>query len=519
MNLIVSSITMPWEEDPDTAIQKAFKICGLPYRPEQACIYKKSIDARHGKIKIVYSVQIFCPENVSYRESSQVRVRRGGVEPNITGTKKFEHPPVIAGFGPAGLFAAYFLAKKGYRPIIFERGSAIEERDQDIDNFVKLGNLNTESNFQFGEGGAGTYSDGKLTTRINDPACETVLDLFVRFGAPLEIKNLAKPHIGTDILKNIVKNIRQEIIHLGGNIHFKSPLTGIKMQNGILHGVEINGDPLACECLVLAIGHSARDTFMQIFEQGIQMQPKAFSVGVRIEHKQKDMNHALYGKAANHLLLPPAEYALSHRQADRAVYTFCMCPGGYVVPAQSEEYSIVTNGMSYHARNGENANSAMVVSVGPSDFPDLFGGITFQRQLEHQAYELTGSYRAPSQTVGDFLNEKQKGSIVDPTYALGIEETDLHQLFPSFICDMLEVGFHEFSKKIKIFNQPGARLTGPETRTSSPIRIIRGDDLFSTSVQGMIPCGEGAGYAGGIMSAAVDGIRAAERIMSIYKPF
>ncbi len=519
MNLIVSSISLPWEEPDGTAVREAFRLCKLPYSPNQANIYKKSIDARHGRVKIVYSVQISCPDGTPYADNPRIRIRKPAQMPVITGKKFMQHRPVVAGLGPAGLFAAYFLAKNGYRPLILERGKSIDERDLDVNRFFEQGILNPESNLQFGEGGAGTYSDGKLTTRIHDPACETVLELLVRFGAPEEVKLLAKPHIGTDILKNVVKNIRREIIRLGGEVCFQSALTGIKQSDGQLCSIQTKQGDIPCECLVLAVGHSARDTFQRLFEQGIFMQSKAFSVGVRIEHLQKDIDRSLYGKAAEAYDLPPGEYALSYRQEDRAVYTFCMCPGGYVVPAQSEENTIVTNGMSYHARNGHNANSAVVVSVGPSDFPNVFDGLHFQRQIESKAYALTGSYRAPSQSVGSFLKQQGSGTTVHPTYALGIQEADLHSLFPESVDRMLQDGLRIFGRKIKGFDQPGAWLTGPETRTSSPIRIQRGKDLNSVSVYGLIPCGEGAGYAGGIISAAVDGIRAAAQIMSVYRPF
>jgi uncharacterized FAD-dependent dehydrogenase len=520
MNLIISAISLPWEAPEKAVIQEAFRLCQLPETAGQGFIYKKSIDARRGRVKAVYSVQISCPDGTPYPDSPRIRLRNSAYLPEVTGQMQMKHRPVIAGLGPAGLFAGYFLAKNGYAPIILERGKCVEERDLDVARFLQEGVLNPESNLQFGEGGAGTYSDGKLTTRIHDPACETVLDLLVRFGAPSEVKFLAKPHIGTDILKNVVQNIRKEIVRLGGEVRFKTTLTGVKQRTGSLTGVQTTNGEIPCEALVLAVGHSARDTFRHLWEQEIFMRSKAFSVGVRVEHWQEDINRGLYGKMADRYDLPPGEYALSHRQGERAVYTFCMCPGGYVVPAQSEENTVVTNGMSYHARSGDNANSAVVVSVGPSDFPNVFDGLDFQRQMERKAYAMTGGYRAPSQTVGSFLQQQgRSGKKVNPTYALGIEDADLHDLFPEIISSMLEDGLRIFGRKIKGFDQSGARLTGPETRTSSPVRIQRGEDFHSISLHGLIPCGEGAGYAGGIISAAVDGIRAAEKIMSAYRPF
>ncbi|MDO4669544.1 MAG: hypothetical protein Q4A63_06975, partial [Butyricicoccus pullicaecorum] len=374
---------------------------------------------------------------------------------------------------------------------------------------------------QFGEGGAGAYSDGKLTTRINDPLCDEILRIFTIHGAPEEIRRLAKPHIGTDILKDVVRRMRQQITEWGGEVHFRAPVTGIQTQQGKLCAVEVDGQPVSCERAIFALGHSARDTFFTLYEQGVFFEPKPFSVGARIEHLQTEIDRSRYGRYAGHKALPPAEYNLSHRENGRACYSFCMCPGGHVVAAQSEADTIVTNGMSYHARSACNANAAIAVSVDPKDYADgtPFGGIAFQRALEQAAYQKTGSYEAPCQLVGDFLdgtNSKRFGKVL-PTYPMGTQFCDLNQLFPRFVSEQMQTGLAVFAKQLRVFGARDAVLTAPETRTSSPVRMTRGQDFFSRSVAGLIPSGEGAGYAGGIMSAAVDGMRAACRIMEEFK--
>ncbi|WP_373164231.1 NAD(P)/FAD-dependent oxidoreductase, partial [Agathobaculum sp. Marseille-P7918] len=355
------------------------------------------------------------------------------------------------------------------------------------------------------------------------PLCDTVLETLAAHGAPVDIVKKAKPHVGTDILKNVVRAMRREIIQNGGEVRFHTRLTGVSVKNGTLRGIQAGGDEIACERAVLAIGHSARDTFDALHQNGVYFEPKAFSVGVRIEHLQSEMDRALYGKYAGHPLLPPAEYNLSRREGGRACYSFCMCPGGVVVAAQSEEHTVVTNGMSYHARDGKNANSALAVSVDPADFDDgtPFGGVALQRRIERAAFAQTGSYRAPCQRVGDFLAGQPStcAGVVQPSYPLGVQFGEAAACLPSFAQDMLRDSLPYFGRKIRGFDAADALLTGPETRTSSPVRMKRGDDLFGLGCAGMIPCGEGAGYAGGIMSAAVDGIRAAHRIMEEFQPF
>ena len=525
MSLIVSGIRLPFDESEEYAIKKAIEQCGLQNCGSlRSSVYRSSIDRRHGKIDRVYSV---CIDGLELEEDfcerlgdSSVRVRRESTLSFQCGTKKLEYRPIIVGLGPAGLFAAYVLAQCGYRPIVFERGMAIDERDRSVDAFWKGGKFDPESNIQFGEGGAGAYSDGKLTTRINDPFCDEVLRVFVRHGMPEEAARLAKPHVGTDILKNVVRSMRQQIIEWGGEVHFSSRLDDVCVRNDRLCGVVVNGQNVPGDVCVMAIGHSARDTFFSLHDSGVYFEPKPFSIGVRIEHLQSEIDRALYGKYAGHPLLPAGEYALSNRREGRACYSFCMCPGGQVVAAQSEEKTIVTNGMSYFARDGVNANAALAVSVNPADFDNgtPFGGIAFQRMVESAAYQQTKSYEAPCQLVGDFLEGRKSRAFgsVKPTYPIGTRFVEIDRFLPGFVCEELKHGLNVFGRKNAAFRTKDAVLTGPETRTSSPVRMRRQENLQSLQVEGLIPCGEGAGYAGGIMSAAVDGIRAAKQIIETY---
>ncbi len=526
MSIFVSGIRQAFGEPEEAAFAAARKMCGLGAGVGDASVYRVSIDARRGRIHQVYTIALDGLEDEeAFAAGLQMpSVRYKKIEPfaPVFGKKKLVHRPVVVGLGPAGLFAAHTLARFGYKPLVLERGDEIARRDAAVEKFWSGGALDPDSNIQFGEGGAGAYSDGKLTTRINDPLCDEILRVLVHFGAPREIVRLAKPHIGTDVLKKVVRAMREDIISRGGEVRFRTAVTGLRRESGVLTALYTGKDEIGCEQAVLAIGHSARDTFFSLHDAGVYMEPKAFSVGVRIEHLQQDINRALYGKSAGLPGLPPAEYTLSHREDGRACYSFCMCPGGHVVAAQSEENTVVTNGMSYHARDGRNANAALAVSVDPSDFDDgtPLGGIAFQRRIERAAFEATGGYCAPCQTVGDFLEDRPTGKIgrVQPTYPIGVVSGRVDACLPEFVTRQLRTGLRVFGRKIRGFDAADALLTAPETRTSSPVRLSRGNDLYNLTTKGLIPCGEGAGYAGGIMSAAVDGVRAACRIMAQYAP-
>ncbi len=526
MSLMISGIRLPFDVPEEQAIAEAKAQCGITAEDCTAAIYRQSIDARHGRIDKIYSVCVDgIPNEAAFAETlhrDNVRVREMHLTVAPSGTQKLLHRPVIIGAGPAGIFAAYLLATRGYAPILLERGEAIEQRDISVDAFFKDGIFREQSNVQFGEGGAGTYSDGKLTTRIHDPRCERVLQTLVQHGAPEMILQQAKPHIGTDLLKKVVVAMRQEILAQGGTVQFNTQATDFCVRDGMLCGVVADGQTIACEQVILAIGHSARDTFQMLQKRGIAIAPKAFSVGARIEHLQEDVDRMLYGKYAGHPALPPAEYTLSHRTETRACYSFCMCPGGHVVAAQSEAESIVTNGMSYHARNGKNANAAIVVSVDPSDFAteDALGGIVFQRSIERLAWSQTKTYAAPCQLVGDFLNARPTKALgkVQPTYPQGVMPGQIDACLPPYVTEAMRKGLQVFGRKMRGFDDAEALLTAPETRTSSPIRILRHENLCSETIDGLYPCGEGAGYAGGIMSAAVDGVRVAEQIISRFAP-
>ena len=431
--------------------------------------------------------------------------------------------PVVVGFGPAGIFAALVLAQMGFRPIVLERGKAVRERTQDTWKLWRNHQLNPESNVQFGEGGAGTFSDGKLYSQVKDPRHlgRKVLTEFVKAGAPEEILYVAHPHIGTFRLVSMVERMRAEIESLGGEIRFQSKATGLDIGHGRVRGVELeSGEAIAAEHVVLALGHSARDTFAMLHQAGVFLEPKPFAVGFRIEHPQSLIDKARLGPNRGHPLLGAADYKLVyHASNGRAVYSFCMCPGGQVVAATSEANCVVTNGMSQYSRAERNANAGLVVNISPEDFgaspADPLAGIAFQRRLEARAFELGGgNYEAPGQLVGDFLAARpstQLGTVI-PSYQPGVHLTDLSTALPDFAIAALREAIPAFDKQIRGFALPDAVLTGVETRTSSPLRITRGDDLQSLNVKGLYPAGEGAGYAGGILSAGIDGIKVAEAI-------
>ncbi len=434
--------------------------------------------------------------------------------------------PVVVGFGPAGLFAALTLAESGACPIVLERGQDVDTRTRDVHAYWENGQaaFKTTSNVQFGEGGAGTFSDGKLNTGTKDPRGEHILRTFVRFGAPQEILINAKPHIGTDILKHVVKSMREEIIRLGGEVHFGTRMTDIIRKDGVVCALryeDADGEhELPVRHVILAIGHSARDTFTMLHSSRFSLQQKPFSIGARIEHPQMLINRAQYGDFAPHPALGAADYKLAlHLPSGRSVYTFCMCPGGSVVASASEPESVVTNGMSCFARDLENANSALLVGVSPEDFGSEhpLAGMYLQREIERKAFILGGKTgKAPAQLVGDLLEGRASTGIrsVNPSYKPGVVMGDLRDLLPDYIISAMREALPLLGRKLHGFDHPDAVLTGPETRSSSPVRIPRGEDLVSTDCQGLYPCGEGAGYAGGITSAAVDGVRCAEAILS-----
>jgi uncharacterized FAD-dependent dehydrogenase len=487
-------------------------------------IVKESIDARKKPhINIVYSVVVEIEKEIKLPSGGDVRVLEDiPQKPLISGSIKLKERPIVIGSGPAGLFASLILAQNGYKPLLLERGECVERRTQIVNSFWVNGKLDEETNVQFGEGGAGTFSDGKLTTRINDKRSELVLDEFYKSGAPEEILYKAKPHIGSDILKKVVLNMRKRILDLGGEVRFNSKVTDFLIKDGSIRGVKVNNrEEIYSRVVVLAIGHSARDTFEILYKRGVNFIQKPFSIGVRIEHPQELINNAMYGKAANHPRLGAADYQIFKKFSDRTVYSFCMCPGGVVVGAASEPETVLTNGMSEFSRDKENANSALVVSVGPDDFESShpLAGVEFQRKWERLAFRCGGkNYSAPIQRLGDFLNDRVTGKLgsVKPSYTGNTEFSNINLCLPSFVTGFLKKSVEYFDSKIKGFGIEDAVLTGVETRTSSPVRIPRDDNLEALGISGLYPAGEGAGYAGGIVSAAVDGIRIAEKIIGTY---
>ncbi len=540
--LTVNNIRIPITVDEKYAVRKAREKLKLsPSDITFAKISKRSVDARrrNGKdIEFVCSVRIECEITQGtldrLKHNPDVHISDVAVLECEYGNEQLTSRPLVVGFGPCGMFSALILAENGYKPVVIERGADVEKRKAAVDFFIKTGILDTETNIQFGAGGAGTFSDGKLVTRINDPKCNYVLERFAGFGAPEEILYLAKPHIGTDRLLGVVAGIRDRVTELGGEICFDTKLYQINSDGGKVTSVilEKNGikENFPCGAVILATGHSARDTYEMLAQKGIELLPKPFSVGVRVEHLQKDIDSAMYGDAAEYAgdILPHAEYSLSFRENPngRGVYSFCMCPGGEVIASASEAGGVVTNGMSRYARDGINANAAIAVSVFPKDCGTGWkDGILFQRMLEKKAYDIADSgrhdYYAPCETLGDFLDGKTGNftlpSRVQPTYRNGsCTLCDLSRILPDFVTGTLKKGFANFGKKIKGFDAGSAVLTGVETRTSSPVRIPRNENGVCAAFDNLYPCGEGAGYAGGITSAAVDGINIALLLMKKY---
>lgn len=489
-------------------------------------ILKKSLDARKkNEIKYSYSVLVETKaENKILKTKKRVDVikrERKGYEHFPSGKEKLSHSPLIIGSGPAGLFCGLFLAEKGYEPVILERGGPLEDRIKEVEGFWENGRLNPECNVQFGEGGAGTFSDGKLNTAVKDPSGrnQEVLRVFAQHGAPEEILYLNKPHIGTDRLRNVVVSIRERIKQLGGQFRFYSKLTDIHMEDHKIQAAVVNHcQVIPCEVLVLAIGHSARDTFSALYEKGLFMTPKAFAIGLRMEHTQQFINESQYGQARG---LPAADYKLTWQASNgRGVYSFCMCPGGFVVNASSERERLAINGMSNYGREERNGNSAIIVSVTPEDFlgSSPLAGMEYQRKWEGLAY-AAGQGKIPVQRWGDFLRSQKTSQWgqVAPNMKGAFEKADLRQCLPEYVIEALIEGIGAFGRKIKGFDHGDGVLSGVETRTSSPVRMVRNQEL-EANIAGIYPCGEGAGYAGGITSAAMDGMKIYEGISDKYRP-
>ncbi len=538
--LLIGNIRISAASDVSEALQIAqsrMKKTGVPLSVLSFRLHRRSVDARHrDRIQQVCSVLVEATDGRDMGVLPQRLLTMIEAKPMCEemltisqhGTQKMTARPLVVGMGPAGLFCALLLAENGYCPILIDRGDDVQGRVRAVDRFHTFGILDVESNVQFGAGGAGTFSDGKLLTRISDARCAWVLRRLYEFGAPEDILYQAKPHIGTDILRTVVDRLLNRIAELGGELHYRTRLDDIcQNPDGTLTAQTNKGD-LCCSSLVLALGHSARDTYRMLIGKNYDIIPKPISVGVRIEHLQEDIDRAMYGDAAEISSLGHAEYTLSDTRGDRGVYTFCMCPGGQVVAAASEEGGVVVNGMSRRARDGKNANSALAVSVRCEDYEPVdgnaaLGAIAYQRRIEHAAFCVGGGdYSAPVQTVGDFLRGEviHEPTRVLPSYRDGrhVKVAAISDALPLYVTETLRYGLGVFDRHIAGFAARDAVLTGVETRTSAPVRIQRGDDLCALGHESIYPCGEGAGYAGGITSAAVDGLRVAMAIIEKYAP-
>ena len=531
----ITELRLPIDHAPEALEAVILKRLGIP--PKELLrfeLFKRSYDARKNvALAFIYSIDVSVKneESVLERFKNDLHIRPSPdtsykfiTKVSASTTLNPSARPIIVGFGPCGIFSALILAQMGLKPLVLERGKKVRERTQDTWGLWRKNILNPESNVQFGEGGAGTFSDGKLYSQIKDPKFygRKVLMEFIKAGAPPEILYVAKPHIGTFRLVGIVERMRQEIIDLGGEVRFSQKVVGLDIQGEQIKGVRLeNGGVIATEHVILALGHSARDTFKALYEAGVYMEAKPFSIGFRIEHPQSLIDRARLGPHAGNPLIGAADYKLVHHAKNgRSVYSFCMCPGGTVVAATSELNRVVTNGMSQYSRNERNANAGIVVGITPDDFPGgPLAGIDFQRAIESKAFELGGStYEAPGQLVGDFLEGRPSTKLGDviPSYKPGVHLTDLATSLPDYAIEAIREAIPAFEKQIKGFSMKDAVLTGVETRTSSPLRITRGQNYQSLNIKGLYPAGEGAGYAGGILSAGVDGIKVAEAVALDY---
>lgn len=533
MALLLSEIKLPLSADISDIPAFIATIFDIPRECVQAVrLVRKSLDARkkndiHFVVSAVVQIEPIWQARLMKRGDTRVQVY---AQPDAyelpVGTKRPQGRIVVAGMGPAGLFAAYFLAQAGYSPLVIERGQPVERRAQAVEQFWSGGMLDENSNVMFGEGGAGAFSDGKLTTRSKDSRVDTVLRTLVEHGAPEDIAYMAKPHIGTDILRIVVKRLRESIVKAGGCVRFETMLDGLQLQDGRLVALRIQQEGkterIPAAACVLATGQAARDTYAMLLSNGLILRPKPFAVGLRIEHPQEMINAAQYGALLGDQRLGAAEYSLTTRAGTRGVYTFCMCPGGQVVNAASGYGQVVVNGMSARARNGENANAAIVVQVGPEDFGnEPLSGVQFQQELERKAFFAGGgAYGAPAQRLADYLAGGKAGGFggLRPTCRPGVTPYPLRTLLPDFVAAGIREGIAAFDKQIKGFSLPDAILTAVESRTSAPVRVLRDDSGQAPGAAGLFPAGEGAGYAGGIVSAAIDGMRAAERIAARYAP-
>ena len=531
--VLINNVKMPISASESEAFSVAksrLKSLGLAGAAKSYSVYRRSIDARkRPDIYFVYSIMV----GGNFSNAEAERLKRADIlfidpyaRPEIIlGDGELSAQPVVVGAGPAGLFAALLLAESGYSPLILERGGSVEQRRDAVRKFNLTHILDTDTNIQFGAGGAGTFSDGKLVTRINDPLTNYVLERFVEFGAPEDIRYIAKPHIGTDILSLVVERMIERICLLGGKIHYHTKFISPVISGQKVVAVRTDKGDYPCGALVLAVGHSARDTYQNLLSGGFLIEPQSFSVGMRIEHLTEDIDRGMYGELAGDTRLGHAEYALSYDTKNRGTYTFCMCPGGEVVAAASEDGGVVVNGMSYHARDGKNSNSAVVATIFREDYGATpLGAIEFQRNIERLAFKSGGGeFCAPIITVGDFLSGKRgsEPTRITPTYMNGnnVRLADPYDFLPSYVCDSIKGAISAFDKKISGFAASDAILTGAETRTSAPVRILRDNTTrVAIGYSNIYPAGEGAGYAGGITSAAIDGVKSALALMKVYRP-